>query len=174
MHFIKNIFFLMILFSLSGCITSPSSLTLKPVDNSIQLDEPSNSIITSVTTKETREKLNLPNQQKLFRAERYIYPPSSINGVDSYEFAAKFAGMLVDGNFKVAVNPGDITVGFDHKDGSLTREYLIMFNAKPKNRYFASFITVHSNYGRYSIKPIVYNETTQQYVEYKFISDLKK
>lgn len=174
MRILKITLLFVALFSLSACITSPSSLTLKPVDKSIQLDNPNNTIITSVTTKETRERLNLPSQQKLFRAARYTYPPSSINRVDSYEFAAKFAGMLVDGNFKVAVNPGDVTVGFDHKDGSLTREYLIRFEAKSKNRYFINFITILSNFASYSIQPVIYNETTQQYVEYEFISDFRK
>ena len=125
---------------LCGCVRDPDSMPTYRMDPQRGDDKAPSSIITSVVSQDTLNKLGVPVDS--FWGWKDAHPPTAINGKGSLQFAKTFAGLPIDGNFQVEVPAGVQRVSFHHFNGNAeVREYLVEFNAEPNHKYYAKFLT---------------------------------
>ncbi|MES2825204.1 MAG: hypothetical protein V4732_16490 [Pseudomonadota bacterium] len=156
---------------LSGCVSNPDDMPTYKFSSDIVSNSPSNSIITSVASKETLKGLKLPFDPLMNYAS--AWPPQRINGEPTIRFAKKFAGKPIDGNFQVEVLPGIKKMAINYTNGKEIREYVIEFSAEPGHTYFAKFLirSDKEDSSKHTINPVVCDLTKKLRLETKFISD---
>lgn len=165
------LFMLSLLSLLGGCVTNPDTMPTYKFDSSVVGGGASNSIVTSVVSKEILNKLRISDNN--FFGWKEAHPPTTINGKETKEFAKRFAGVPIDGNFQVEVLSGIQRLGFRHADGSRGRNYIIEFYAEPGHKYYAKFLTLRddADSSKYRIRPVVYDVTIGGQVGHGFVSD---
>lgn len=156
---------------LNSCALSPDNMPTYKFSSDIVSNSPSNSIITSVASKEALAKLKLPFDPLMKYAS--ARPPQRINGEPTIQFAKTFAGKPIDTNFQVEVVPGVKKMAINYANGKEIREYVIEFSAEPGHTYFAKFLvrSDKEDYSKNIINPVVCDLTKNLRLETKFISD---
>lgn len=155
---------------LGGCVTNPDTMPTYKFDSTV-VGGSSNSIVTSVVSKDILNKLEISDDN--FFGWKEAHPPTTINGKETKKFAKRFAGAPIDGNFQVEVSSGIQRLGFRHADGARGRNYIIEFYAESGHKYYTKFLTLRddADSNKYRIRPVVYDVTSDGKVRYRFVSD---
>lgn len=157
---------------LSGCAANPAISITKNFDENIIYNESNSSIVTSVLPAKESYELFIELLNEKVPGRKLLYMPTFLNGKNTTELADKFAGLPVDGNFRVRLLAGEVSLGFSHYDGDLTKKYLINFNVDFGHVYYTKFVTVFTEDNKhFRILAIIYDINLNRFVEYRFVSD---